>query len=217
MKSCFHALATGLHDQLADPDLRPEFDHHQACIAALIASQPDLIADEDTCAGLLHGFLTAGQSNPTHQPVPVLGGILLLALNSDSITSPARPDRFFVRLDTTLRAEPIAVSASQRAAAEKLVHATFAATPDVPIGLSSLAGFVLGLLYSAQCTANRDGTGLIELIEAVRLMAHTLHPRSDDRRALHPLGRRRRCSALPPAVRTRTTRTRGGGPPTPSI
>jgi hypothetical protein len=182
VRRCFERLATALMDDLTSTEWRPLFDHHRDRIAEYFDSQPGLVVDQDICAGFLNGFTTAGAyfvpDGSVHQQAmfPALGGILLMALaaetgNGNPPTDWARG--FFTRLAAQLDANPMEASLSDKEleVMQGLVEASFAATPDVPVTLASLAAFVLGVFYTMPYLGRTDAGGPLMLVATVRHMA----------------------------------------------
>lgn len=164
--------------QLDREDLRVLFEYHKGRVAELVASQPDVAPSETTIAGFLNGFRTATTTLADDPELTAdtmhaqLGGIFLYAVETlihdgTSIDAPEGIG-FFARLTETLRREPayLALTDDERRAAQQVVRSAFAATPDVPINATSLAGFVLGLLYATPFVAERGVTGVVALMDA---------------------------------------------------
>jgi hypothetical protein len=183
VRSCFEHLALMLMDDLASVEWRPLFDHHRERIAEYFDSQPGLLADQDVYAGFLHGFLTTGThfvpdgSVQQQAMFPALGGILLLGLAAEAASPPVRWAREFLgRLGVQLDRDPMetALSDKELTVMQRLVRTAFAATPDVPMTATSLAGFVLGVLYTMPYLDISGASGPVMLLAAVRHMAEHL-------------------------------------------
>jgi hypothetical protein len=152
--SCFETLAEGIAADLDDPEHRPTLDYHQRRITDLIGTQPELSASQDTAAGFLYGFMAVGAwfvgENSIEQAAmwPTLGGIYLYALSHPQ-RGDDDPTGFFDRLELTLgEPDQPAVDAAATSAAADLIRSLFAGSPDVPITPTTLAGFILGVLYA---------------------------------------------------------------------
>lgn len=167
-------------------DMRALFAYHSERVAAVLASQPDVPATETTMAGFLNGFRTAATTLADDPRLVIetmdaqLGGIYLYAVETakpQAENAPADqpapdPRRFFVRLGETLAAEPAYhnLTESERLAAREAVRRSFAETPDVPVNATSLAGFVLGLLYATPFVPKRGIPAIVALMDAARAL-----------------------------------------------
>jgi hypothetical protein len=129
---------------------------------------------QDSLAGFLNGFLLAGTQFATDELIkrqndamfPVIGGVYLLGAEAPVSCRPAQLDAlkagFFQRLSGPLRDDLLPQPDDvQRlyAVAEYAIRRIFGTTPDVPINRESLAGFVLGVMYSHRYMPT-DGAGL---------------------------------------------------------
>jgi hypothetical protein len=186
-----YASLDRLRDTVAEhldrEDMRVLFEYHRDRVAGLIASQPEVPANETTVAGFLNGFRT-GATALSDDPYltadtmhPQLGGIYLYALATlDQHTEPTdavpadQPEArgFFARLSETLQEEPAYhdLTDDQHTFARELVRNAFAGTPDVPINANSLAGFVLGLLYATPFVGERGVVTVVALMGAAKAL-----------------------------------------------
>ncbi len=195
-RSCFRGLKKVICAQLSDELLRTSYEDARAQIAELIDTQPDVPVTQDSLAGFLNGFLLACTQFATIELVnqqndamfAVIGGVYLLGSEAPLSCQPAQLDAlragFFRRLSGPLLDDLLlqSVAVKQRqAAAEDAIRRIFGTTPDVPVNRESLAGFVLGVMYSHRYIPT-DGEGLAAIMAAAYLLADQsdLHPiRSD--------------------------------------
>jgi hypothetical protein len=165
--------------------LRAQFDQQRDLIAEVFASQPDLPITQDALAGFLNGFMITGMvflsendiARHNDEMFDVLGGIYLLSVGAPMACSPAQHDAlrsgFFRRMTGPVLDELVPQPADveeKYALAEDAIRRIFATVPDVPVNAESLAGFILGFLYSQQFIP-LDAGGRVEIMVAAYLMA----------------------------------------------
>jgi hypothetical protein len=188
-RACFKGLGEGLRDHLNEGNpLRAEYEEQSALIAEVFASQPDLAVTQDALAGFLNGFMITGIHFLSEDDVdrrndemfPVLGGIYLLSVGAPLSCSPAERDAlrtgFYRRVTAPMLDHllPQTADVEERySLAEEAIGQVFATVTDVPINGESLAGFILGFLYS-QRFVPVDVSGRVEIIVAAYLMADRL-------------------------------------------
>ena len=188
-RSCFRGLRKALHTHFRDESLRQGYEDARDQIADLLGSQPDVPITQDSLAGFLNGFLLACTqfatieliNEQTDDMFPVIGGIYLLAAKAPLSCQPEQLDAlkagFFRRLTGPLgadfRSQP-ADARQRNAAAGDAIRRIFSTTPDVPVNRESLAGFVLGVMYSHRYVP-ADG----EVLAAIMVAACVLADQSD--------------------------------------
>jgi hypothetical protein len=188
-RSCFRGLRKALHTHFRDESIRKGYEDARDLIADLFGTQPDVPITQDSLAGFLNGFLLACTQFATIELIneqnddmfPVIGGVYLLGAKAPLSCQPEQLDAlkagFFRRLTGPLRADlrPQPADVRQRnAAAEDAIRRILGTTPDVPVNRESLAGFVLGVMYSHRYLPT-DGDGLT----AIMVAACHLADRSD--------------------------------------
>ena len=184
-RSCFRGLRKALHTHFRDESIRKGYEDAREQIVDLLGSQPDVPITQDSLAGFLNGFLLACTQFATVELInqqndemfPVIGGVYLLAARAPLSCKPAQLDAlktgFFTRLSGPLRADRLPQSPDvrqQNSAAEDAIRRIFATTPDVPINRESLAGLVLGVMYSHRHIP-ADGEVLAAIMAAACLLA----------------------------------------------
>jgi hypothetical protein len=207
-RSCFCGLREALSAHLSDETLRKSYQDERALIEELFESQPDVPVTQDSLAGFLNGYLLAAIQFATLELIEqrndgmfaVIGGIHLLGVEAPLSCQPAQLDAvkagFFRRLSRPLLEYlplPPARGERQYAAAEQVIRGIFGTTPDVPVNAESLAGFVLGVMYSHRYVPT-DGEELAAIMVAAYLVADWSGSESvrDDRPGIIPQSRTRR-------------------------
>lgn len=184
-RSCFRGLREALCAHLSDELLRKSYEEARAQIEELLSTQPDVPVTQDSLAGFLNGLLLAGTQFATPELIEqhndamfaVIGGTYLLGAQAPLSCRPAQLGAlragFFRRLSRPLLDDllPQSADAEQRcAAAGEVIRRIFSTTPDVPVNAESLAGFVLGVMYSHRFLP-ADGEGLLAIMMAAYLLA----------------------------------------------
>lgn len=188
-RSCFRGLREALSTHLSDESLRKSYEDERAVIEEVLETQPDVPVTQDSLAGFLNGFVLAGTQFATPELIAqhndamfaVIGGTYLLGAEAPLSCRPVQLDAvragFFQRLSRPLFDDllPQPAEVEQRyAAALEAIRGIFGTTPDVPVNAESLAGFVLGVMYSHRYMPT-DG----EELTAVMVAAHRLAGRSE--------------------------------------
>jgi hypothetical protein len=184
-RSCFRGLSKALSAHLSDEPLRKSYQEASAQIEELLSTQPDVPVTQDSLAGFLNGFLLAGAQFATPDLIErhndamfaVIGGIYLLGAQAPLCCQPAQLDTlragFFRRLSGPLLDDLLQQPADikrRNAAPAQAIGRMFSTTPDVPVNAESLAGFVLGVMYSHRFLPT-DGEGLLAIMMAAYLLA----------------------------------------------
>jgi hypothetical protein len=153
-------------------DSRAFFEYHRTAIRSLFATQPDLPLHQDSVAGFLYGFVTAGVclvpdgSVEQRSMFPVLGGVFLLGRYlpvGPPTTNVGR--RFMDRIGAALGDWDGDVGP-----ACAVVRQAFAVAADVPMTTASLGGFCLGVIYAMPYLI-RSGADPVPLIAAACRLA----------------------------------------------
>ena len=179
-RSCFRGLRAALADHFSDDHIREGHEAEEALIRELLRTQPDAAVTQDLLAGFLNGYMLAvaefGSEDLVSQHndamFSVIGGIYLVGGGAPLSCPPEHLDSmrsgFFRRLGRTLPddllPQPDDVERQYSAARDAIVR-IFGTTPDVPVNIESLAGFVLGVMYSHRYVP-ADGEVLTAILPA---------------------------------------------------
>lgn len=184
-RSCFRGLREALADHFSDDHIRAGYEAEEALIREVLRTQPDASVTQDLLAGFLNGYLLGvaefGSEDLVSQRndamFSVIGGIYLVGGDAPLSCLPECLDSlrtgFFGRLGRTLLDDllPQPDDVERRySAAEDAILRIFGTTPDVPVNAESLAGFVLGVMYSHRYVP-ADGDALTAIMEAAYLLA----------------------------------------------
>jgi hypothetical protein len=184
-RSCFRGLRQALADHFSDDHVRAGYEAEEAVIREVLRSQPDVPVTQDMMAGFLNGYMLSVSELASDELVSqhndamfsVIGGIYLVGGGAPLSCPPEHLDSMragFLRrlehgLPDELLRQPDRVG-TQYAALRNEILRIFSTTPDVPVNIESLAGFVLGVMYSHRYVP-AVSQALTDLLAAAYLLA----------------------------------------------